>query len=357
LHFEKLLENIQPPKERLAAAVTLPPKVRTYLEQHQGFPTLSPHSRLVGSYAQFLSVGDVKDVDFLIRVDGDPEQNDPEARKIIRSLKAALDDLPESLELGGYADVEVDGARRSVHVCFIYEDFHLDVVPCIAPDGFDHPIGVPDKGFNRWIESHPVGVVELVKQLEQAHPDKFRNLGRLLKHFRNVQMQRGRPKSYWQLTLLIHAFRDEGFDASAPLGESFANLLDHIYRRLAPTYGRTDGATPNLKDPILDHNVSWNWGRPAFASFMLRLDEGRRWSAQAVEALDDDDADKAIQLWQRVFGESSFPADVTDFARAKAAARQPGAAFVAPTGLILPSPVSPRDLQVPATKYYGGLVE
>jgi hypothetical protein len=47
LHFEKLLENIQPPAERLAAAVDLPPQVRTYLEKHQGFPTLAPHSRLV----------------------------------------------------------------------------------------------------------------------------------------------------------------------------------------------------------------------------------------------------------------------------------------------------------------------
>lgn len=357
LHFEELLDNIQPPEHRRAAAEALPPKVRSFLENHEDFPTLAPHSRLVGSYRQHLSVGDVKDVDFLIRVDGDPEENDPEAKSLIRSLKAALDDLPESLDLDGYADVSVTGARRSVHVHFLFEDFHLDVVPCIAPDGFEQPIWVPDKGFNYWVESHPLGVIQAVEEMEKAHPGKFRHLGRLLKHFRNIHMRRSQPKSYWLLTLLIHAFRDEGFEANAPIGESFAELLDHHYRRLAPIYGRTDGATPHLRDPMLDHDVSWNWGRPAFESFMRNLDEGRKRSERAVNALDAGDIDRAVQLWQRVFGEDYFPTDVTDFARTKAAAVQPGMPFVAPTGLILPSATSPRDLRVPTTTYYGDTVE
>lgn len=357
LHFEKLLENIQPPEHRLRAAEEFPPKVRNYLETHQEFPTVYPHSRLVGSYRQHLSVGDVKDVDFLIRVDGDPLANDPEAKQLIRSLKSSLDDLPKCLDLVGYTEIEITGARRSVHVCFPVPDFHLDVVPCIAPGGFDAPIWVPDKGFNKWIESHPLGVIDLVTELERANPGKFRNLGRLLKHFRNVQMMRGKPKSYWLLTLLIDAFRDHRFSASAPLGESFASLLDHLYCRLAPTYGRTDGATPNLKDPMLGHNVSWNWGRPAFVSFMLRLDEGRQRAERAVVALEKDNSTEAIRLWKLVFGDAYFPLDVLDFARLQAATRQPGAAAVTSTGLVLPGATSQLALHVPPTKYYGGLIE
>ena len=351
LHFKGLLKNIQPPPKRVEAAQTLPKPVREYLRLHEEFVTLPPHTRLVGSYAQDLTVGDVKDVDLLVRTDGDPEENEPEARKTIRALKAVLEGLPEYLELEGYAEIEVTGARRSVHVCFPDEDFHLDVVPCIAPDGFTEPIRVPDKGFNRWVPSHPLGVVQQVIDLEAAHPDKFRNLAKLTKQFRNVQMARSRPKSYWLLTLLIHEFRDNGFDAGAPLGESFNRLLDRLYSRLAPIYGRTDGATPHLKDPMLDHDVSWNWGRGAFETFMRRLDDGRRWSQKALDATAKDDLDEAVEQWQRVFG-GAFPSDVTELARAEAAAMQPGKAAVASTGLILPGAAS-RTLSVPPTKYYG----
>lgn len=351
LHFKGLLTNIQPPLERVEAAQTLPRLVREYLRLHDEFTTLSPHTRLVGSYAQDLSVGDVKDVDFLVRTDGDPEENEPEARKTIRELKSVLDGLPEYLEREGYAEVDVTGARRSVHVCFPDENFHLDAVPCIAPEGFTEPIWVPDKGFNHWVRSHPLGIVQQVIDLEATHPDKFRSLAKLTKHFRNVQMVRSRPKSYWLLTLLIHEFRDNGFDAGVPLGESFNKLLDRFYSRLAPIYGRTDGATPHLKDPMLDHDVSWNWGRGDFETFMRRLDDGRRWSQNALDAAAKDDLDEAVRQWKRVFGEV-FPSDVTELARAEAAAMQPGTVAVASTGLVLPGGTS-RTVSVPATKYYG----
>lgn len=61
-------------------------------------------------------------------------------RRLTQELKNILDDLPGSLGYSGYSqidNVEVEKARRSVHVYFKNQDFHIDVVPCIAPDGFD----------------------------------------------------------------------------------------------------------------------------------------------------------------------------------------------------------------------------
>lgn len=351
LHFNGLLQNIQPPAERLQAAQSLPKPVQEFLQRHPEFVTLSPHTRLVGSYAQDLSVDDVKDVDFIVRTDGDPEKNDPEAKTTIRALKSVLDGLPEHLEMQGNAEIEVTGARRSVHVCFPEQNFHLDVVPCLAPYGFNEPIWVPDREFNRWIPSHPLGVVQEVISLEGDYPGKFRNLSKLTKHFRNEQMKRSRPKSYWLLTLLIHEFRDNGFTGSEPLPESFHELIDRLYNRLAPTYGRTDGATPNLKDPMLGHNVSWNWGRCDFETFMRRLDDGRRWSQYALDAAAKNDLNEAVTQWQRVFGDA-FPTNVTELARVEASRLQPGNASVAASGLILPGAVT-GTLSLPTTKYYG----
>lgn len=160
-HFDELLKNIRPSEHRLQAARDIPPLVRTFLEECEGFETVEPHSRLVGSYAQDMAVGDVKDVDILVRVPGDPAANEPQARGLIRLLRDALDGLPDALGVDGWTelqDVELQGARRSVHVYFKDRDFHLDVVPCIAPDGMDKPLYVPDRGFNKWIASDPVGL-------------------------------------------------------------------------------------------------------------------------------------------------------------------------------------------------------
>ncbi|MCI0560084.1 MAG: nucleotidyltransferase [Nitrososphaera sp.] len=299
-HFEKLLKNIQPLEERLDATRDLPPLVRSYLEECQDFPTVSPHSRLVGSYAQHTSVGDVKDVDFLVRVDGDPEKNEPEAKQLIRDLKKALDDLPEALGYMGSAGIDIERARRSVHVYFERYDFHLDVVPCIAPVGFEEVIYVPDRGLNKWIKSHPVGFIDLLKDLNENSSGKVRRLYKLLKHFRNYHMKTRRPKSYWLGALLIHHIsKADGLDTSKSLAELFHDLLDAVYNQYDHLLHIDDTATPNIPDPMLGHNISWNWSRSHFETFMRRLDDGRTW---ARKALDSEDRETAIDWWQKVFG-------------------------------------------------------
>jgi hypothetical protein len=59
-----------------------------------------------------MSVGDVKDVDLLVRVEGNPKANNPQAKRLIQSLRSALDILPEALGYEGWAGVDVERARR-----------------------------------------------------------------------------------------------------------------------------------------------------------------------------------------------------------------------------------------------------
>lgn len=349
-HFEVLLQNLQPPKDRLEAAQTLPPKVREFLRDSKEFPTVDPHSRLVGSYAQDLAVGDVKDVDLLVRVPGDPEANEPEAKSVISSLKGGLDALPEALGFDGWAGVDIEGARRSVHVYIKGRDFHLDVVPAIAPDGLEAKLYVPDKGFNKWIASDPIGYIALLSDLNEEHGGKVRPLAKLLKHFRNHTMIHRRPKSYWLGALVVsHVGKD--LDTTKPLAVLFRDLLAQIYIQFAPLLARTDGATPNIPDPMLGHNISWNWARSHFETFMSRVDEGRKWANSALEA---EDPAIAVAYWQRVFGEEFFPSDVSKHAAQAAAYATPGKSYVAPTGLIVPSITSVR-MAAPTmpTKFHG----
>lgn len=336
-HFTKLLKNIRPPQERLDAARDLPPQVRQFLEEHNEFSTVAPHTRLVGSYAQHTSVGDVKDVDFLVRVSGNPEDNEPEAKRLIQELKTTLDELPESLGYLGYStidDIEIERARRSVHIYFEGKNFHIDVVPCIAPDGFENMIYVPDRGFNKWIPSHPIGYIELLKSLDDKNNGKVRPLLRLIKHFRDFQMVTRKPKSYWLGALVVHHIRkDDGLDTSKSLAELFYNFCDAVYQQYDHLLTVSDTATPNISDPMLSHNISWNWERTHFETFMRRIDDGRKWASKALEA---DDREEAIGMWQKIFGEEHFPADVGDSAASLAASILPGKSFVTDSGNVEP---------------------
>jgi hypothetical protein len=355
-HFEILLQNICPPQERLDAACDLPPLVRDFLKKHEEFATIAPHSHLAGSYAQDMSVCDVKDVDFLVNVPGDPEKNEPEAKALIQSLRNVLNDLPAALGFEGSAGVDIERARRSVHVYIKGRDFHLDVVPCIAPDGFDKPLYVPDHGFNEWIKSHPIGYINLLNDLHNEHGKKVKPLGRLFKHFRNQQMKTRQPKSYWLGALLVHHIRKEkGLDMTQPLAVLFRDLLDAVYNQYRVVYDTSDIATPHIKDPLLEHDISWNWGRSHFETFMRRLDDGRTWATKALET---DDREKAIGWWQKMFGEDYFPVTIDEKVAQMAAAGLPGKSFVTGTGLIVPAQPSGAGLvATQPTRFHGSEAE
>ncbi len=353
-HFEKMLQRTRPPKERLDKARDLPQKVREYLQEHKGFETVSPHSRLVGSYAQELCVGDVKDVDFLVRVSGNPTENEPKARGVIGELKKALDGLPAALGYIGEAEMDIERARRSVHVYFRGEDFHIDAVPCVAPDGFDGVIYVPDRGFNTWIRSYPIGYVQLLRDLDTENGGKVRRLIRLLKHYRDFQMETRKPKSYWLGALVVHHIRREGgLDTSLSLAELFRDLCNAIYCQYDHLLRTSDTATPNIPDPMLRHNISWNWGRPHFETFMRRLDDGRTWATKALES---EDRDEAIGWWQKIFGEEYFPSqeEIEKAALCLADVGLPGKAYVTASGLIVPArPSSSIYTSIPETTFHG----
>ena len=294
----------------------------------------------------------MKDVDFLVRVPGNPAENEPEAKWVIEELKKALDGLPPALGYVGEAEMDIERARRSVHVYFQGEDFHIDAVPCVAPDGFDDIIYVPDRGFNVWLPSHPIGYIQLLRDLDTEHGDKVRRLIRLLKHFRDYQMKIRKPKSCWLGALVVHHIRRaNGLDTTLSLAELCRDLCAAIYSQYDHLLWTSETATPNIPDPMLGHNISWNWGRSHFETFMRRLDDGRKW---ATKALDSDERATAIEYWQRVFGEGYFPSEVEESAAHLAGLGYPGQAWVAGTGWIVSDRITTtKTIPVQPTTFHG----
>ncbi|MBV6503328.1 MAG: hypothetical protein AKCLJLPJ_01397 [Fimbriimonadales bacterium] len=354
-HFKKLRQNTLPPRSRLEAAKTLPPLVRSYLENHETFVTVEPHSRLVGSYAQKLCVGDVKDVDFLVFIAGEHEGKGMiEPERVIAELSKALKGLAKHL---GYDEdqISVKPARRSVHVHFKHEDFHLDVVPCIAPDGEEEAAFVPCKNLHKWVPTHPLGYIKRLNEVNEKHGYNVKRLARLMKHFVNhkIKQKNMRPKSYWLGALLLQVIDEEGFDDTMTQGELFRWLVSQIYERYRVTLNTSSTSTPNIKDPVLGHNISWNWGRRAFEMFMARLKEAVEWSSEAISA--DVTKEDAIRLWQAIFGSEYFPASIDEEAKALADELRPGHARVEPTGRVVTAALSSAAaITTQPTRFHGG---
>src|SRR5215218_1712687 len=348
-YFTEFISNIEPPAHRLAVAKDIPNEVRRYLKDSGDFETVDPHSRLTGSYKRHTAVHNIKDVDFLVFVHYEGEK--PKPTDVLKELRAALDDLPETLGYGGRAQT-LRGQRRSVHVEFDDEDFHLDVVPALIPNGTDAKLLVPDRTWARWVDSHPLGYGKALSELNAASGKKLVPLIKMFKHWRTFQMQRNRPKSYW-LECLVYRHVDRGWVTtdSKSYAELFTDLLRSVHGRVRDKLD--NGGVPTIPDPMLGNNVAFNWERSAFESFMRRLDESIGWAEQALRK-DQDQLDEAVELWQKVLGKEYFTDSSELRKRQKAAWIALSGAYVDDKGRVSDRP-KPDGKSVKATghRFYG----
>lgn len=348
-YFRRFRSNIEPPEHRAAKAREIPGDVRRHLENHDDFATRYPHSRLTGSYKRHTAVSNIKDVDFLAFVD--EEYGRPEPADVLKELRAALDHLPESLGYGGGAQLR--GQRRSVNVEFDDEDFHLDVVPALIPDGLDGVLLVPDREWGKWVKSHPLGYGKALSALNAANGEKVVPLVKMFKHWRTHQMQRNRPKSYW-LECLVYRHVDKGWVTIED--KSYAELFTDLLRSVRGRFRKRldEGGVPSIPDPMLGNDVAFNWERPALESFMRRLDESIGWAERALDK-DRDQLDEAIELWQKVFGEEHFT-DSPDLRKLQKAAwaGAAGGGWVASSGGVsVDKPKKEKGVKPPKHRFYG----
>ncbi len=349
VYFEEFRSNIQPPENRLAVAAEIPGDVRKYLEENGDFETTDPHSRLTGSYRRHTAVHNIKDVDFLVFVGYEGER--PEPADVLKALRSVLDDLPEALGYGGRAQT-LRGQRRSIHIEFDDEDFHLDVVPALVPDGTDHPLLVPDREWGKWVKSDPLGYGKALSKLNAANGEKVVPLIKMVKHWRTFQMERNRPKSYW-LEALVYRHIDKRWVGTAGKldAELFTDFLCSVRERFQEKLD--DGGVPKIPDPMLGNNVAFNWKRPAFESFMRRLEESIGWAERALDK-DRDHVDEAVALWQKVFGEEYFTDSAALRKRQEAALLGTGTVYVdASGGVSGKKPKGDKGVKSPKHGFYG----
>ncbi len=347
-HFDILRQRIEPDEARAQSARDIPALVREYLHQHEDLKTVSPHSRLAGSYARCTALKDIKDVDTLLILDKSYYSRDP--GEVLEEVFSVLGGLPEALGSSGKPVIR-RRQRRSINVHVDEHDFDLDIVPAVAIQGIDKPLAIPDRDWSRWVDTHPLGYADKLSELNGKHQDKVVPLIKLFKHWRDVQMCYRRPKSYWLECLIYHQINDGKVTTK---GRSSAELFQLVLASIVQDF-RQDlekaGKVPEIPDPMLGNNVAHNWERAAFETFMRRVDESLGWAERAIA---EDDVEQVVALWQKVFGEEWFPSEV----EAQKAIRLRDAAlagnlFVTSNGRVTIGRPERQSVQVPPQRFYG----
>lgn len=128
--------------------------------------------------------------------------------------------------------------------------------------------------------------------------NKIVPLIKIFKHWRDIQMKRMRPKSYWLECLVCkHANADKLDVTNSSWGELFLSLMNAVFDDYYDIWRSSDGI-PAIKDPMLNKNVAKSWTRNEFSAFMHRIEASKH---LAERALNEKDETKAINLWQQLY--------------------------------------------------------
>jgi hypothetical protein len=357
VYFVKFLSNIQPDEDRAELAMDIPDKLREYLKDTCKIKTVNPHTRLSGSYSRYTAIKKIKDVDVLLFVSEEYKDGEDCIREVINDLVRALAGFPEYLkdEKGRVnADLALKRQRRSVqvHITLDGQEFDIDVVPSIAESGIEKPLLVPDRDLSKWVFSDPLGYGKFLSRVNQEHLNKIVPLIKMFKHWRDVQMKRRRPKSYWlECIVSKHANVDNLNVKDASWGELFLSLLSSVYNDFYDNWKNSKGV-PVIKDPMLGNNVAKTWTRDEFETFMRRIEESKRLAERAIEA---DDEEKAIELWQELFNDDDgieyFPTVVEE---SLVKSLSGNGLFISHSGQVLANPSKiEKSWQSPPHRNYG----
>jgi hypothetical protein len=339
-HFDALLAKINPTKKRVTLVADRTNELRDWLEQHE-YKTVSPHTRLSGSYGRSTAIEAIPDVDVLVFIPESERDRTPNA--VLIELHKTVKDYP--------GKIDSRPQRRSIRIELEADGVCLDIVPSIARNGLDRPLLVPDRCQAEWIASDPLGNAERLSSVNAGHGRKLVPLVKLLKAWRDEQMATRRPKSYvLEVMLLLAVEEGELALCDRSTAENVRDAFVHITDKYADLMDNRTGV-PRIPDPqVPGHFITKGWERSHFETFMRRARDARRAAERAIGA---EDEETASAEWKKVFG-SQWPSEsqVKEAARVEARKHQLGSAKVDSIGRVIGGAATVPTLK---TRYHGVL--
>lgn len=286
--FLDFLSEIEPSTSTKDMCASGHNTLRTKLAGHETYRHVHVNTFLSGSYARNTALRPRTSNGILRRPDVDiivvtryMQWDVPS--EVIRTIRRTVTHL-------GYEEVESN--RRSV--CVKLGAVEMDVVPVIATE--DGGWLIADKSEERWLVTNPMGHNQWATAINKKAYGNFKPLVKLLKWWRRENLPHlRRPKGFILETMVadLMDYAENSYE------ELFAKLLERIvteYEWLAMA-----GQVPYLDDPSVPGNNVFSRVKPE--EFKRFYDMAVSHAALVRRAQKEQDVDKALVLWQRVFGD------------------------------------------------------
>ena len=174
-------------------------------------------------------------------------------------------------------------------------DFHLDVVPRVTINGNHY---VCNRTDNKFEETDGNGYQDWFNEKNRITGGNLKRVVRLLKHLRDHKNS-FTAKSILLTTLAGNTIKpsDEGTTAVSTVADTLETVLSRMN-----DYLQQHPNMPVIKNPVLPtEDFNRHWDQRRYANFRNRV---QSYAQTAKQAKAEASAEKAINLWQELFGEN-----------------------------------------------------
>lgn len=306
--FTELLTDIEPSPTTVTKASTAHYNLREFLRNHPKFSKYWKNDFLSGSYSR----------DTAIRPRTSNGEVDRPDVDIIVVTNFSMNDTPDFVLNEVYKALKNDYYverinKRSVRI--VTPNAEMDVVPVIA---YGDKYLIPDRETGQWKFTNPPAHNSWSRDRNTEFNGRFKPLVKLFKWWRRENPSGKRPKGFvLEVLVARHAPRGD-----LHWGEAFTQLLENIHKSYAG-YSK-----PFISDPAIPANDILS--KVTDTQWQAFIEKVRVYAVTARRAQEEEDVDKATELWRRVFGDrfraSIAPAKGTS-STSKAAATAAGYTF------------------------------
>lgn len=284
------LSEIEPSPSTKSACISAHSTMRAKLQSHETYKGIHVNTYLSGSYARNTALrprqtnGTVRRPDVDIIVVTNHTHNDLPS-DVIATLRTVVKSL-------GYTEVEAN--RRSI--CVSLGSVEMDVVPVISSPWAESGWLIADKSEEQWLATNPMGHNQWASTVNKKASGYFVPLVKLVKWWRRENLPHlKRPKGFI-LETLVAAHMDYKETSYEELFAKFLETVRDQYKWTVQT-----GQVPNLEDPSVEGNNVFSRVKPE--EFKRFYDMAEAHASLARRAQRETDVDKALVLWQKIFGD------------------------------------------------------
>ena len=174
-------------------------------------------------------------------------------------------------------------------------DFHLDTVPRVTSGGKHY---VCNRVDNKFEETDGTGYRDWFNEKNRITGGNLKRVARLLKHLRDHK------NSFTAKSILLTTLAGNTIKASdkgTAAVSTVADTLETVLSRMS-NYLQQHPNMPEIKNPVLPtENFNRYWDQRKYSNFRNRV---QSYAGTAKRAKAEPSAEKAIKVWQELFGDS-----------------------------------------------------